>query len=200
MVSAGVHRLVVVGVATCWGVVGAVWIAGAIYNASRGPRAGTRAPAVTRLPIVALVLAAWLVFYLVPGTDWHSLTVDTLWVRVPGLVILICSTVFTLWARVALGTMWSGSPTVKVEHRLRTDGPYAVTRHPIYTGLLGMLLGTTLLVGLGHWLAIFPLAVLFAELRIRTEEQLMLATFPDAYPGYRRRVPQLVPGLRRVRA
>ena len=196
MVSAGVHRLVVVGVASCWGAVAAVWIAGAIYNASRGSRARTRAPAVTRLPIVVLVLAAWLLFFLVPGTDWHSLTVDTLWVRVPGLVILICSTVFALWARAALGTMWSSSPTVKAGHRLRTDGPYGVTRHPIYTGLLGMLLGTALLVGLGHWLVIFPLALVFAELRISTEEQLMSATFPDEYPESRRRVPQLVPGLR----
>ena len=200
MVSAGVHRLVVVGVAVCWGAVAAVWIAGAVYNVSRGPRARTRAAAVTRLPILIVVLAAWLLFRLVPGPDWHSLTVETLWVRVPGLAILVGSTAFTLWARAALGTMWSGSPTVKAGHRLRTDGPYAVTRHPIYTGLLGMLLGTALLVGLGHWLAIFPLAVLFAELRIRTEEQLMLETFPEAYPSYRRRVPQLVPGLRRVRA
>jgi protein-S-isoprenylcysteine O-methyltransferase Ste14 len=198
--SSGVHELVVVAVAICWGVVGVVWIAGAVYNASRGPRARTRAAAVTRVPILIVVLTAWLLFRLVPGTDWHSLTVETLWVRVPGLVILACSTVFTLWARAALGTMWSGSPTVKAGHRLRTDGPYAVTRHPIYTGLLGMLLGTALLAGLGHWLVIFPLAVLFAELRIRTEEQLMLATFPENYPGYRRRVPQLVPRLRRVRA
>jgi protein-S-isoprenylcysteine O-methyltransferase Ste14 len=200
MVSAGVHRLVVVGIAACWGVVAAVWIAGAIYNVSRAPRARKRAPAVTRVPILIVVLAAWLLFRLVPGPHWHSLTVETLWVRVPGLVILVCSTVFTLWARAALGTMWSGSPTVKAGHRLRTDGPYAVTRHPIYTGLLGMLLGTALLVGLGRWLVLFPLALLFAELRIRTEEQLMLATFPEAYPGYRRRVPQLVPRLRRVRA
>jgi protein-S-isoprenylcysteine O-methyltransferase Ste14 len=140
-----------------------------------------------------------LLFRLVPGADWQTLTVGTLWIRIPGLVILICSTVFTLWARAALGTMWSGSPTVKAGHQLRTDGPYAVTRHPIYTGLLGMLLGTALLAGLGHWLAIFPLALLFAELRIHTEERLMLTTFPAAYPDYRRRVPQLVPGLRRVR-
>jgi len=200
MVSAGVHRLVVVGVATCWGVVAAVWIAGAIYNVSRGPGARTRAAAVTRAPIVVVVLAAWLLLRLIPRPDWHSLTVGTLWVRVPGLAILVCSTVFTLWARAALGTMWSGSPTVKAGHQLRTDGPYAVTRHPIYTGLLGMLLGTVLLVGLGRWLVIFPLALLFAELRIRTEEQLMLATFPEAYPGYRRRVPRLVPRLRRARS
>lgn len=33
------------------------------------------------------------------------------------------------------------------------------------------------------------------EVKIRMEERLMLATFPDEYPRYRRRVPQLVPGL-----
>jgi protein-S-isoprenylcysteine O-methyltransferase Ste14 len=192
------HQLVVVGVAACWGVVAAVWIAGAIYNASRGPLAGTRPSAVTRLPPGIVVLAGWVVYRLVGRSDWQSLTVGSLWVRVPGLVILVCSTVFTLWARAALGTMWSSSPTVKAGHRLRTDGPYGVTRYPIYTGLLGMTLGTVLLVGLGQWFPLFPLGLLFVELRIRTEERLMLATFPEAYPEYRGRVPQLVPGLRRV--
>ena len=86
---------------------------------------------------------------LVPGSDWHSVVVEQPWVRILGLAILLGSTAFTLWARVALGTMWSSSPTVKIEHQLRTDGPYAVTRHPIYTGLLGIMLGTVLLVGLG---------------------------------------------------
>jgi protein-S-isoprenylcysteine O-methyltransferase Ste14 len=55
--------------------------------------------------------------------------------------------VFTLWARFSLGTMWSVAPKVKGDHQLRTHGPYAVTRHPIYTGLLGMMLGATLLAG-----------------------------------------------------
>jgi protein-S-isoprenylcysteine O-methyltransferase Ste14 len=94
--------------------------------------------------------------------------------------------------------MWSSSPTVKIEHQLRTDGPYAVTRHPIYTGLLGMVLGTVLLVGLGHWLMLLPVALVFFEIRIHLEEGLMLTTFPDGYARYRRRVPQLVPRLRRL--
>ena len=106
---------------------------------------------------------------------------------------------FTLWARVALGTMWSSTPTVKVGHELRTDGPYGVTRHPIYTGLFGMLLGTALLVGFGRWIAILAAGLIFVEVRIHTEEKRMLSTFPATYPGYRRRVPQLIPGLRRLR-
>jgi protein-S-isoprenylcysteine O-methyltransferase Ste14 len=131
-----------------------------------------------------------------PGSDWHS--VDTTWVRILGVVLLVCSTAFTLWARFALGTMWSSAPTVKVQHQLRTTGPYGVTRHPIYTGLLGMVIGTVLLGRLGQWLLLVPAGFLFVEIRIHQEERLMLEAFPETYPQYRRVVPQLIPGLRRL--
>ena len=71
----------------------------------------------------------------------------------------------------------------------------AVTRHPIYTGILGMLLGTTLAVGLGAWTALFVLGVVLAEVKIHTEERLLGDVFPGAYERYRRRVPQLIPSL-----
>jgi protein-S-isoprenylcysteine O-methyltransferase Ste14 len=191
------HALVVVGVASCWGVIVLTWVAGALYNASRGPRAETRPQLMPNVSTSLVVVLAWALLNLFPGSDWHSVAVGTLWLRSLGLAILICATVFALWARAALGIMWSSSPTVKMRHQLRTDGPYGVTRHPIYTGLLGMVLGTVLLVGIGHWLVLLPLGLLFVEIRIRREEGLMLATFPEAYARYRQRVPQLVPGLRR---
>ncbi len=198
MTSSQVHALVVVGVA-CWAVLVLAWVAGAVYTASRGPRAETRPKLRSHLSAGFVVaLLAWAIARVVPRSDWHSLAVGTPWVRVLGLAILICSSGFTLWARIALGTMWSSSPTVKAEHQLRTDGPYGVTRHPIYTGLLGMLLGTVLLVGFGRWLVLLPVGLVFIEIRIHMEERLMLETFPEAYPRYRRRVPQLVPGLRRL--
>jgi protein-S-isoprenylcysteine O-methyltransferase Ste14 len=95
--------------------------------------------------------------------------------------------------------MWSLDPVVRQGHRLRTSGPYAVTRHPIYTGLLGMLLGSTLLDGVGRWIVLVPVGLVVLGSKLRQEEQLMLATFPDEYPLYRRRVPALLPrpGTRR---
>jgi protein-S-isoprenylcysteine O-methyltransferase Ste14 len=122
-----------------------------------------------------------------------------MWVRVLGLAVLAASTVFTLWARFSLGTMWSMAPQVKGDHQLRTHGPYAVTRHPIYTGVLGMLLGATLLSGIGQWIVLFPVGLILVEVKIRMEEHLMQATFPDDYPRYRRHVPQLIPGLYALR-
>ena len=192
--------LAAVGIAVCVGAVVAVWVAGALYNAlhrlhsaSHAPRERTRSQSGSTALIVVAVVCAGLA---VAGRSHvDGLAAGALWVRVLGLVVLAASTVFTLWARFSLGTMWSQAPKVKVDHQLRTRGPYAVTRHPIYTGLLGMLLGATLLSGIGQWIVLFPVALIVFEVKIRMEERLMVATFPDEYPRYRRRVPQLVPGL-----
>ena len=96
--------------------------------------------------------------------------------------------------------MWSASPTMlRANHELRTDGPYAITRHPIYTDLLGMLLGTVLLNGLGVSLALLVVGAAVLVTRIPIEERLMSKTFPDEYARYRERVPRLVPSLRPLR-
>ena len=64
-----------------------------------------------------------------------------------------------------------------------------MTRHPIYTGLLGMLLGATPQ-RIGQWIMLFPGGLILFEVKIRMEEHLMVATFPDDYPRYRRQVPR----------
>jgi protein-S-isoprenylcysteine O-methyltransferase Ste14 len=141
----------------------------------------------------------WAILRLVPASTWRVATVRSTWVEVVGLGVLISSTAFALWARFTLGRMWSLAPMIKDRHELRTEGPYGVTRHPIYTGLLGMLLGTILVVGLGRSLVIFPVGVVLLGIKIRMEEALLLGGFPIAYPPYQQRVPQLVPGLRPLR-
>jgi protein-S-isoprenylcysteine O-methyltransferase Ste14 len=143
-------------------------------------------------------LIGWAVFRAVPDTDWQALTVQAPWVRVLGLAILFGCTVFTLWARLVLGTMWSSDPIVKQGHELRTDGPYGITRHPIYTGMLGMLLGTVLLAGVGQQILILPIGLVLFEIKISIEEPLMSATFPKEYRRYRQQVPQLIPSPRRI--
>jgi protein-S-isoprenylcysteine O-methyltransferase Ste14 len=183
------NLLAVAGLAACWGAFALTWLAGAIYNVSRAP-----APERTRawFPRTGWVIVgvAWVV---VPRAAWISLALHPPpWVRILGLAILLAATAFTLWARFALGTMWSGAPMVKQQHQLRTSGPYGVTRHPIYTGMLGMMLGSLLLAGGGRWILPFPVFLVLLEIKIRVEERLMLAEFPDDYPRYRQRVPQLV--------
>lgn len=178
----------------CWGVVIVTWIVGAAYGARRSPgqRQSSGSGALWRLgSIVAAVLIYRLAFH-----DLHRVTDHSWWIELPGLVLLVASTGFTLWARFSLGRMWSAAPNMlRADHQLHTDGPYAITRHPIYTGLLGMLLGTVLLNGLGASLALLFVGAAVLVTRIPVEERLMNKTFPDEYARYRERVPRLIPRL-----
>jgi protein-S-isoprenylcysteine O-methyltransferase Ste14 len=92
--------------------------------------------------------------------------------------------------------MWTSAAVIKDGHVLRTAGPYGITRHPIYTGLLGMLAGTALIEGLGRWVALFALGVVMVVLKIRAEERLLARMLGAAHDQYRQRVPLLIPRLR----
>jgi protein-S-isoprenylcysteine O-methyltransferase Ste14 len=181
----------------CWGIFGLVWAAGAVYNHKHAPAVRTRAR--TRELWLIVAVGIFLLARVVPVRDWRPLSIGDTWLRLLGLPILLGATAFTLWARAVLGTMWSSTPMAREQHQLRTQGPYGITRHPIYTGILGMLLGTALLSGLGYWAIVVVVAVAAFEVKIHDEEQLMAASFPQDYPAYRRSVPQLIPGLGRLR-
>ena len=182
-----------VSIAVCWLAFAVVWLITANYNKSRAPAQQRRSRYGTG--VLPVVIISTVVRLAVPRAGWQSVTFYAPWAQFLGVAILVTGTVLTLWARFALGLMWSAVPAVREGHQLRTRGPYAITRHPIYTGLLGMLLGTMLVAGGGPWIVPFPVALILVEVKIRIEERFMTAEFPEDYPRYRKRVPQLVPGL-----
>src|SRR6201996_2260776 len=61
-----------------------------------------------------------------------------------GAAVTLAGLGFAVWARVHLGRNWSRSVTIKQDHELIVTGPYALVRHPIYTGILAGFLGSTL--------------------------------------------------------
>jgi len=110
-----------------------------------------------------------------------------------GLTLLILGLGFAVWARRYIGRNWSGTVTVKQDHELIRTGPYALVRHPIYTGILLGFLGTA--VSLGQWrgLLAVALALLAFLLKIRLEEKWMTETFGERYVQYRKEVKALIP-------
>ncbi|HLK46159.1 MAG TPA: isoprenylcysteine carboxylmethyltransferase family protein [Acidimicrobiales bacterium] len=115
------------------------------------------------------------------------------WVEATVVGLLVLGLGISVWARVVLGGNWSGGVVLKERHELVQTGPYAIVRHPIYTGMLTMCLGTALYDDDALAAAVTAALALFFYAKSRREERLMLETFPDAYPAYRRRTKALIP-------
>ena len=99
-----------------------------------------------------------------------------------------------IWARVYLGQNWGMPMSLREGHELVTTGPYAFIRHPIYTGLLLALIGSTMV----HWFPrIVLLPVIFAYFIYAgcMEERTMREQFPTDYPAYFKRTKMLIPFL-----
>jgi len=119
---------------------------------------------------------------------------DTRQMQQLGTACCAAGILFSLWARRILGTNWSANPTIKENHELITSGPYEFVRHPIYTGILLALFGSLVLAN-GHLrdLIIYIFAAGLLWLKLKVEEGLMMKTFPDSYPDYKRRTKALIP-------
>ena len=102
---------------------------------------------------------------------------------------------FSIWAREHLGSNWSRSVTIKQGHELITSGPYAVVRHPIYTGILAGFLGTAITLSEVRGFIALVLILLALWLKLRMEEQWMRAQFGETYTTYTRQTAALVPYL-----
>jgi protein-S-isoprenylcysteine O-methyltransferase Ste14 len=107
--------------------------------------------------------------------------------------IVLAGAAFTVWARITLGRNWSAEVTFKQDHELIESGPYALARHPIYTGLIVMALGTA--INYGRTIGFALLFSLCGALwwKARQEERIMSTHFPDAYAEYKTRVHAIIP-------
>ena len=181
-------------IAACWLVFVGVWLITSlstnrtVYRESAGERARYRL-----LLVVAYVLLVQgrrfpfpLSSILIPRTA------ESAWI---GAILCSCGLTLAIWARLILGRNWSGAVTLKEEHELVQRGPYRFVRHPIYTGLLSMFLGTA--VAFGHLAAFITLPLVFVSfwIKLSQEERLMLKQFPGEYPDYQRRVKSIIPFL-----
>jgi protein-S-isoprenylcysteine O-methyltransferase Ste14 len=138
--------------------------------------------------------ALLLLFIPIPGLTGRFVP-DTLATAAIGLGIQIGFVLFYFCGRLYLGRMWSGAIKIVDDHRLIQSGPYRFLRHPMYTGMLGMCVGTAVVSGQYHALIGVAIAVLAYARKIRIEERILCDEFGDAYATYRRRTSALVPWL-----
>lgn len=108
-------------------------------------------------------------------------------------MVLVAGLVLALRARVVLGGNWSAIVTIKEQHELIQRGPYRYVRHPIYSAILLMLLGSAIVDGKLEWFVLTALCTVGLAIKARSEERLLTKHFPDGYPAYRQRVKAIIP-------
>jgi len=178
----------------CWVLLGLFWLAGKLFTKPTQRAQSLGGDLLHLLPFLAG--AALIGGYFFRGTWLDSRFIaHTSAVELAGLAMTLAGCLFAATARLILGENWSGRPTVKAGHRLIVNGPYALARHPIYTGFVVALAGTTLAYGLWRCIIGFAIVLPGLAIKMRQEERLMMQTFPQDYPEYRRRVKALIPGV-----
>jgi protein-S-isoprenylcysteine O-methyltransferase Ste14 len=151
---------------------------------SAGPIAEkTRAQQIIQL-FASLGFLAMLV---VPSLDRRfSWSRVPLWIVLAGdlLVVLGFYIVFKVFC---VNTFTSATVEVTEQQTVISSGPYAFVRHPMYSGVLVMLLGTPLALASWWGLIAFALMVAVIVIRILDEEKFLLANLPG-YAEYLTRV------------
>jgi protein-S-isoprenylcysteine O-methyltransferase Ste14 len=144
-----------------------------------------------------VVLGFWLLFSDYWNWGWLSLrllpSVPQVWTT--GLTLTAVGIGISIWARLSLGSNWSGMVTLKKDHQLVSSGLYRRIRHPIYTGILLAMFGTAMIDGrLRGWLGM-ALTLTAFYFKARREERFLREEFGPSFDEHSRRTGMFLPKL-----
>jgi protein-S-isoprenylcysteine O-methyltransferase Ste14 len=172
-----------------WMVFGAWWLVRSFGTARTEVRESHRERATHAL----LLGVGTLILVVTPEPLRRHLWHPSMPVIVAALALEVAGVAFAIWAREHLGRLWSGTVTLKEDHRIVQSGPYQLARHPIYTGILVALAGVVLGRGELAGLVAFALFAVGIARKIAIEEALLTSRFGAEYVAYRSKVAAIIP-------
>jgi len=112
------------------------------------------------------------------------------------VVCFAAATALSWAAAQALGRHWRIEAGLNTDHELVEHGIYSFVRHPIYTSMFLVVVGTNLILGPLYLLpASVLLYVVGTAIRVRYEETLLAERFGEKFWEYRRAVGTYLPKL-----
>jgi protein-S-isoprenylcysteine O-methyltransferase Ste14 len=185
--SAASNRIIV----ACWITFLVFWSVTAHKVKPTAERQSLLSALAHRIPVG---LGWWLlIFWRLPPPMNLSLLPRTYWMQMFAVVICTSGLYVTIWARRTLAGNWSSDVAFKQNHELVRTGPYRFVRHPIYSGVLVMCLGTAIEIAQLHGLLAIAMIGVGFWIKIHQEERLLRRHFPDEYPAYCRQVRAFIP-------
>lgn len=179
----------------CWAIMLLIWIVSAFFVRQSATKRHWRTIIISRVILIALIItfvrldrsgAVSFFSYLI-ASNFHYAMIGT--------VLTVLGSIAAFWARISLGRNWSNYVTYKKDHELITTGPYKYIRHPIYSGVILMFIGTFLYYGNLIVLLILAIATIYLSRRLAPEETIMTRLFSERYTDYMKRTKRLIPGV-----
>ena len=146
---------------------------------------------------VGLILWLGVIAYMVNPAwmAWSSVPLPT-WLRWTGVTLCAVAAGLLTWTLRSLGTNLTDTVVTRQAHTLVTHGPYRWVRHPFYDSMALLILANSLMAA--NWFFLLTGSVVFflGVVRTRTEEELLLVRFGDAYRTYVKQTGRFVPRSR----
>jgi protein-S-isoprenylcysteine O-methyltransferase Ste14 len=176
-----------------WQAICVLWIVTVVVERSMPQPPDQRRDRHSYLHAIAITPAAILTFW--PGAAIWPLNYPLFQSNTLGLILVFAGAAFAGLARLSLGANWSSRARIRAGHTLSTSGPYRIVRHPIYSGLLLLFLGTAVILGQARGYIAFVIAFLTWLFKSRTEDRFLAERFGQDFDAYRRRTKALIPFL-----
>ena len=136
--------------------------------------------------VQAVLLVALVVL---PGADhWPT----PAWVQTTGLAMVVVGLGVVAVSSVRLGSALTATPVPSASGQLATRGLYRYARHPIYTGVLLIVIAVTIRSGSLVTPTARVTTVAFFNIKARWEEVRLNATYPG-YGDYAQTTPRFIP-------
>lgn len=178
--------------ARVWAVWLIVWLLMAFMSKSTKRR---ETPGQRLQHLIPAMFGFLLIFREGTGAPWLTRAIfpDNPMLMLVCVMVTIAGLLFAVWARLALGSNWSGTVTIKANHQLIRRGPYRFIRHPIYTGMLAALLATVITQRLVTGLLGFAVVTVALYLKARREESFLSQEFGEAFVEHRQHTGMFLP-------
>ncbi len=170
-----------------------------VESARRMPEERTQLKSKAFMVLIIAILGYFtsIVLYMldISWISWSQIVMPS-WLRWLGVIGAMFSVLLVAWIHRTLGRQYSAELVIQKDHALVTSGPYARTRHPMYTAL--NLFSFSIALTTSNILILF-----FAILVIvpfpwiaRMEEKMLLETFGEAYREYMNKTGRFFPRIR----
>lgn len=175
-----------------WAVWLILWLLLAFFSKSNKRR---ESPGQRLQHVIPAVFGFLLIFREGTGAPWltRAIVPDNPGLMLACVVATVVGLLLAVWARLALGSNWSGTVTIKANHQLIRRGPYRFIRHPIYTGMLAALLATALTQRMMSGLLGFAVVTLALYRKALREESFLSQEFGDDFLEHRRHTGMFLP-------